>query len=563
MPIDKDISCSVNVISNSILKENAVTYYAYITGDLELDNIPTIKDIFVTFNADVPIVPVDYNAYIFGDLDIFKNNKYFDIDSSMILNKIFISDNDNTRSDIGCIINTNKIIQGKDLLCTVSLDKPYNFYNDLSGSLDIQLSNRITEIGCIVSVPYKFDTDISGDLVINTESLNPVEFDCKIDINGIHYENDGIYGSTSLIRRPYNDLCLSGDLEYNKSIDNTELFSYFYLEQFRHESSFQCQIKVEKKQYIYSIYSRIKVVPKVDIDIPVIIQVQNNQLFEIYGNVDLYNETIITDLSASLELPPYAYDTIDGTTNIDPVYTRRDIPVYMYAVTPINTDIECTFKAITVYTPSSKEFNARINVGNSINQDILFVTMNVLAALKHNNEFKCTIHVHNWRLPARIAIAVDPLWKYEPFVIRASLVTFLDRIYTKNDLSIIYGGNPRSDWDIEHFSSIFGVDSRKMIKSPLVYDSRNPKIMRESVERFIRNMFSFNEKDTHRVIDRVFLFVNKPLDHTHSIMSPIIDICKRYDISCVCIDSGGNFTEVSGPFVNSLRISNIHDKIVY
>ena len=56
---------------------------------------------------------------------------------------------------------------------------------------------------------------------------------------------------------------------------------------------------------------------------------------------------------------------------------------------------------------------------------------------------------------ARIGIVVDPRWHYDVFTFKSSLLTLFDRYYQKLDLDIVYGGNPRSDWDIEHLGYVY------------------------------------------------------------------------------------------------------------
>ena len=58
-------------------------------------------------------------------------------------------------------------------------------------------------------------------------------------------------------------------------------------------------------------------------------------------------------------------------------------------------------------------------------------------------------------------------------------------------------------------------------------------------------MFNDKKHEPHRV-DRVFIFMNRPLQYQNNIViAPIIEICKECDIPCVCIDSGGNFIEIN------------------
>jgi len=189
-------------------------------------------------------------------------------------------------------------------------------------------------------------------------------------------------------------------------------------------------------------------------------------------------------------------------------------------------------------------------------------------------EFSCSVNVQgnpnpimdNWTncecgknakaLPpkpyGRVAIVVDPLWRYEPYVVTRTLTTFFERYYRRMNLEVIYGGSPRSDFDVEKIAHMYGVDYDHMHKSPLVSDFRNPAAMRHCIGDFLCALENFHPYSNTSKLDRVIIFMDNNIAYRASAIYPIIKLCKQNNIPCVLIHSDGQYDEVNKVFYEDI-----------
>lgn len=186
-------------------------------------------------------------------------------------------------------------------------------------------------------------------------------------------------------------------------------------------------------------------------------------------------------------------------------------------------------------------------------------------------EFSCSINVQgnpnpimdNWtncdcggnvakaltpKVYGRVAIVVDPLWRYEAYVVTRSLTTFFERYYRRMNLEVIYGGSPRSDFDVEKIAHMYGVDYNRMHKSPLISDPRNPGAMRHSISDFLCALQNFHPFSNTSKLDRVIIFMDNNVAYRASAVYPIIKLCRENNIPCVIIHSDGQYDEINEPF---------------
>jgi hypothetical protein len=522
--------------------EESVTYFGYIDGVLTVMPIDCSQFILSPCSITVEEYPdpvVEYIGDITSEVNLYKETSETDINGYLDI------ENSSSITDIDSTMTVLSLDGSKDLINgSLYLQEPdISTYDIINGNLMYESTEYINDIfESSMIVPSEYIGDIDSNLFLDSDGVYK-DIPCKMEVNGISNSYDLLSGTVSIETHLFPERIINCDMRYEKGEYSTDFLGFFNLSQGRHITEFPCQLRVNKKYFIYSIYSKMNVVGGCTVDIPSSITVFNDQIYDIDGSciVDTEkSESII--LEGTLELPPYKTSDIDGTVSIDRVDTRKEFPVYMRVVVPIITDIPSTMTVQTVYHKAYMDILSSMNVGYYSRLDIPS-TMTVLAATRYYTEFNCSIHVHNDLMPSRIGIFVDPLWQYEPFVVKASLVTFLDRVYTKNTLKIIYGGNPRANWDIHHFADVFSVRPDRQVEVPIDFDPRNPIYNRNTMWRFINVLCSFDNTETHRTVDRVFIFSNQPYTLRGTMITPLVDICQRYRIPCVCITSKGEFVE--------------------
>ena len=152
----------------------------------------------------------------------------------------------------------------------------------------------------------------------------------------------------------------------------------------------------------------------------------------------------------------------------------------------------------------------------------------------------------------RVAIVVDPLWNYEPYLVTRTLITFFERFHNRMNLEVVYGGSPRSDYDVEHIAHMYGVDYKNMCSSPIIRDFRDHTEVKYSVDRFIDNMINFHPFSNSTNINRVIIFADCNASYRANSIYPIIRFCKNNNISCIIIHSDGQYDEVNKVFYEDI-----------
>jgi hypothetical protein len=144
------------------------------------------------------------------------------------------------------------------------------------------------------------------------------------------------------------------------------------------------------------------------------------------------------------------------------------------------------------------------------------------------------VHLRDYK---RIGIVVDPRWNYDAYVFKSSILTLFDKYYDKTVLDIVYGGNPRSDWDIEHLGYVF---HNKLTKVPIVFDPIHPDHTKRTIEHYI---YHLSDTPIDVPIAKVFLFTDRPDYIASNPLSLITQFCKDNDIDFAIITSGGEFID--------------------
>ena len=519
-----------------------VTYRAYLNSFLEIERIPAGKDLVIHFKTEIWHEPVEFIGLIQGRLEVpkYKQDKF--IHGSMKL------ENWTVVKDIDCSVSIDrKDYQPQYILGNLVYGPEGEIEETIFGLCYLYREKFENDFGIQFVVPsYGEFTLLNGTVALSREEIQK-EFQIDFKVNGICVAAE-IDGSVSLLRNIYsNSQMITGWFDYEGiNFDNEILFGYFHLDNHRLDCLMQIQFNVKSSDFIYSLFIRFKVVNQYDKDLKIRFSVSNTQIYDIWGFVDLpISRKRLFLLDGTCTLPPYITSEIDGNLVLDRTYTRRDMQIYFYASTPVNAELGINFNVCNIFHRYGRCLQINFWVTKAQVCEYLRLYFRTTEADRIDKDLKIKFRVNNILSPARVVIAVDPLWHYEPFVVKSCLVGFFDRICTKNEVTVVYGGNPRSDYDIEHFAYIFGV--RKLIKSPLIYDAKDPGLTKHFVRQFIDAMFMFRRHEPHRV-DRAILFMDKPLSFQNNmVLAPIIDICRKAKIPCVCIDSGGNFVEIYDP----------------
>jgi hypothetical protein len=256
------------------------------------------------------------------------------------------------------------------------------------------------------------------------------------------------------------------------------------------------------------------------------------------GTIEIQRENVSYNLlDGNCVLLPTIHADIDCSTSIESVYTRREFNANIEVANSSNNDFDATIKVkeeplkwfyktilrstIAVGTKKTIEIDSKIDVQGQ------------------KEEQKTVPNPHP--LPkARIAILVSPIWRYEPFVLKGSLVTLLDRYYRKVNLDIVYGGQYRSDFDIYNLAKNYKMKDENLFQVDIKYDFKDLAKTYNSIDRFIYHM---SESKKGFPLTRVFIYLNNPPYYINEPIAKVIDFCKMNNISCVGISASGAYQE--------------------
>lgn len=418
--------------------------------------------------------------------------------------------------------------------------------NEIPGYLHYAISGRRQTIlrGSLNTSKDRMEKDLLRGSLSTTKDLSTAELQGHLE-----YERGmkavGIYAKCSLSKDDVVEPLLHGKVGLEVEDEKLDLLTgKLTIAGYYSAADFPCRISVRKRELVHSIMSRIDVPPMRKVEIPCTIEVDGancaNQVI-LQGKVDLLKEDVTVDLaSGKVTLLPTAYVDIDCHAKMDPVYTRREFVASVNAVQTSELELPAT---VAVTPPADYWYH----------QEILYCRMAV--GERATKAIPSTIDVQGQKRiystfprppkkpKARIAIVVSPTWRYEAFVFKSSLVTFLDRYYRKLDLEIVFGGSPRSDFDIFNLAANYRIRRENLINVPIEVDFKNRDRMDASINRFIRCMaFDCNGHDAP--ISRVFIFMNQPSWYYSDPVGKVAQFCKDKGIPCVAIDSGGEYHEM-------------------
>ena len=225
------------------------------------------------------------------------------------------------------------------------------------------------------------------------------------------------------------------------------------------------------------------------------------------------------------------------------VDTRRDIESSINIINGYILDIDSSINIFQNKYRVYKDLPSFIEVSSdhsSINIDLLSqVSINGLPEVNTDNI--SSLEVTDNLPECRIGIFTDPIWNYEPFTLKNSVSTLLDRYFLDYKITLIYSGSPRANWDIKHFAGVYRIPPHRSIEVPFNWVPANPLLNKDSMIRFIRVLFEYDRKNNKMVkIDKVIIFSNNPYAHNSTYINPLIRACTDHNIPFTVITSKGD-----------------------
>lgn len=520
--------------------EEVVEYQGFITGLAEVELEPIEPYEFYS-SISIPGVRVDYNVYLSGRVSI-KDEVLnpFDLKSQLYVPRIRWTDfidgfiklesyyyNDYRSGILGKvglrpnIYDNNHLIQGKfeyvaqdlttDIVSSIYVIHPYDNKELISGIANLD--------------PIYHNTDISS--LLKVDSL---------------LESHEIDGLVQTVKLKHTTDALDGEFDYKKSDYNKDLLEgNVIIHQWNQKYEILSSLLIPHYDYIYSIMSQLKVVPGWIHDIDSFLKVVER------FKVDLLRAAIRLDfsihksdnlLTINATLPPFEYMHLNGQVNLNKIGTRKDLDSSLVVVNGLNHDINSTLEVETLYEQLSTDIPSMLNVGESMYIDFDSV-LEVDSSYMFHRDINSSINVRNYDYAGRIGIFVDPLWKYEPYVLKNAVSTFLDRLYEKHKITLVYGGSPRANWDIHKFGDIYGINPSQLIEVPFSFVPGNNIINVDQMNRYIRALFEF-DNNSYDFINKVFVFSDSPYAHNTTYLAPLFKMCEVYHIPMAVITSKGD-----------------------
>ena len=463
---------------------------------------------------------------------------------------------------------------------TITIENPYNpitYIGDINSEVELEanpISDSVSNIlfgtttiesedhsndlvdGVATITSDTFNSDFDGQADIENDEFGYDIFDGNVELAYTNSVNKFIEGSTEieqeqtnidieaegfLIPENFNRNIISGEFEYEEGTNTTDLDGEVTLTLFNAWVDLASHIRVPCGRYIYSIFSKMAVVPGSNTDIISTIEVTDDGHYDIIrGTLNVDPENTETDLlDGEVELEKYKTTTIDCEVSINRVDTRCDLFSELYAAEGKNIDINCFMNVEPIpYRHGYLDIPSHLNAGFETIEDIFTGTLIAFQPERIECDIDCTLEVKpSIEDMIRIGIFVDPLWKMEPYVLKGTLTTLFDPLYHKERTNVIYGGNARALYMIKHFCEVYHVLHSRAIR---VDYTQNPIINMHMVHEYTRALLHIRDKK-HEYLDRVFIFANTSGQHGGSMLHPLLHHLSELDIETYVIDSSGNY----------------------
>lgn len=443
--------------------------------------------------------------------------------------------------------NTKVPVQSNDIVCHVELVDTY------------YRTNLLDPIELIV--PQTTDWDFPTDPTVKEyDSTKYGRADIKGSGTLVAYDyedpNNDISGSGRLMYEWYKKFVMVGKVTLPKIEESMDIDASVSILPEDYEQDL-IDIAVRVPRYDVSVYIDTRViVPKfrvqytipIDIEVvsgyctclPVDIDVVNECIWEFDGNVSLPKIDTEDDIDSTVTLLPEAYEDIDCHAKLNILATYREFDCSGFLIGRVIDEfgIEITTEEYEdpIYDFSEDIMDCVVHFGGKslFDFDITVKTEAIPLFDFKEDLIEGMVHLRDYK---RIGIVVDPRWNYDAYVFKSSLLTLFDKYYDKTVLDIVYGGNPRSDWDIEHLGYVF---HNKLTKVPIIFDPIHPDHTKRTIEHYI---YHLSDTPIDVPITKVFLFTDRPDYIASNPLSLITQFCKDNYIDFAIITSSGEFID--------------------
>ena len=298
------------------------------------------------------------------------------------------------------------------------------------------------------------------------------------------------------------------------------------------------RIKIPKFSINYELQSSINVVNSKSYHIISSITIINPSMCDINTTTTLQEDYISKDISCKANLSNYTTNDINTHATISKVKTIRDINCKLYSIGLREYDIDCNIDVIEYPKPIieiMKDISCKLTFGDKNITDIsCSVILDPIYQFTKDILSNITVTLPNKNI--RVAVIVDPYWTYDVFVFKSSLITLLSRTYRHCKLTLVYGGNTRSNSDIITIGKAFKVTNFEYID--FKYSYTDTKYNNLYYNHLIHELFS-------KPLDRLFIFTNKPSVNYYSPIFKLCTLCMHNNISSVVITSSGEYFELN------------------
>lgn len=447
----------------------------------------------------------------------------------------------------------------------VDITDPIDPEDDIYQETDI---NKYKISGNILYEKDDYQRDIYGK--ISLEKTGEIKDNYNIEIidgEGVHVINNANELQCVL---KYESKTLEEEVKEQKRlnpklIDPSTILGHLKILLHYLSKDIECKVETRKLGYIYSIFCRIYTPPARNFIIPCRIRIENtNNKYStniLRGSItleprDKYERDILT---CHVKYRPGVCKDILSHAYIDAIYTRKEFNSNIFVVIPESIYLAGSIDVIekkpchpkhpilrpTEHYPISHIYDEPFIGRNDTNRIHIQVINNEIKSCNiiNKNINKKPKDIDKISHPkGKIVIAVSPTWSYEPYVFKNSLITFLDRYYRKADISIIFGGNKRSDFDVENLALNYKIRKENLCRIDSAYCS-NKFFDQNLAQKFIYCMNEFKKEEYPNIL-RVFMFINQPNWYYNDTLSSLATYCKQNNISTVAISPGGEYCEI-------------------
>ena len=505
--LSKDIDSSVNL------------NYNILTNDILSGSVRLVEEYMKDINSSTSLSYSQISKDINGTFTYEPSTYSKDIDSSVNINKVRMT------IDLPCYCSMESNDYSHDLNSHTYLDKNdygYDFNANISVAYRYIKPNDDIIGSCFLmgdssSSYYQFNGNAKlmrnymwGDIIYSSITVDPLVLNCEF--NGIINVQEN-----SIIRD------INGKVKF--IVNNYDKYIY-------------SRIKIPKFSINYELQSSINVVNSKSYHIISSITIINPSMCDINTTTTLQEDYISKDISCIANLSNYTTNDINTHATISKVKTIRDINCKLYSIGLREYDIDCNIDVIEYPKPIieiMKDISCKLTFGDKNITDIsCSVILDPIYQFTKDILSNITVTLPNKNI--RVGVIVDPYWTYDVFVFKSSLITLLSRTYRHCKLTLVYGGNTRSNSDIITIGKAFKVTNFEYID--FKYSYTDTKYNNLYYNHLIHELFS-------KPLDRLFIFTNKPSVNYYSPIFKLCTLCMHNNISSVVITSSGEYFELN------------------